>query len=137
MSPSLHRNQPPSRWLWRACIALVLTSGCGESPPSRVTGTVTMDGKPLANTFVVFETNSGRSSVGKTDEQGRYELRYNSQLMGAELGEYVVRFRDASSSDDSGNAKKKIIPKQYDEESNILQKVAPGNNVLNFELTSK
>ncbi len=68
-----------------AVIALggLLLAGCGPSSDvpklAPVHGVVTMDGKPLANATVRFIPESGRPSVGVTDEQGRYELNYTDE----------------------------------------------------------
>ena len=58
---------PGSRLLVILCsVALFCSAGCGEGAPSdtpelgSVTGTVTMDGKPLANVTVTFEPETGK-----------------------------------------------------------------------------
>jgi len=60
------------------CMSLVpVLSGCGESvAPGRgvpVSGTVTMEGKPLADADIMF-TNDTFVGVAKTDAEGRYRL---------------------------------------------------------------
>lgn len=60
------------------CLSLVpFLSGCGESvAPGRgvpVSGTVTLEGKPLADADIMF-TNETFVGVAKTDAEGRYRL---------------------------------------------------------------
>ena len=65
--------------------AILVFSGCGDNrAPAKVTGTITMDGRPLAGAEVTFApTDGGRQSYGYTDSQGRYELRFTGQLADA------------------------------------------------------
>lgn len=79
----------------RACCTIlalsVLFGGCGHAGKPRpgtvkVSGTVTLDGKPLARAEVHFVSDRFRS-VGRTDSQGRFEL-----VQGAVPGENRVYF---------------------------------------------
>ena len=77
-------------------IALVCLIGCSGGPSDlpdlgKVTGTVTVDGTPAGNVIVSFNpTAGGRPSSGTTDAQGRYELVYSTQYMGAIVGKHKV-----------------------------------------------
>lgn len=69
----------------------LLATGCGSGYSlGTVTGTVTLDGKPLPQATVTFSRGKGRTSVGTTDEQGRYKLLYTVNQQGAEPG--LTRF---------------------------------------------
>ena len=61
--------------------------GCGgDTPPlGQVTGTVTLDGKPVDGATIQFEpTTSGLpTAFGRTDSQGKYELWYSRGNKGA------------------------------------------------------
>ena len=62
----------------RLCLLLVL-AGCSPKGPvipkvAAVTGTVTLDGQPLAGASVSFSHPSGASGVAITDAKGHYEL---------------------------------------------------------------
>ena len=47
-------------------------AGCGNSPPlGTVSGRVTLDGQPLAETTVEFQPASGSPAYGVTDAEGR------------------------------------------------------------------
>jgi len=65
-------------------VLLLLVSGCysGEFELARVSGTVTLDGKPVEGVEVVFAPAEqsgtievGPASVGTTDSQGRFSLK--------------------------------------------------------------
>jgi hypothetical protein len=53
-----------SRHVLVAAIALLLLGGCGQrTGPAVVEGTVTLDGKPVANAFIVFVSSDGRATL--------------------------------------------------------------------------
>ena len=63
-------------FLWALCL------GCESGPEiASVEGTVTMDGKPLANATVLFVPENGRPAGGRTDERGHYlrDFHHGSQ----------------------------------------------------------
>ncbi len=93
--------QPRFCYLAIAAITLVGSLGCGRSElPLRVkvTGIVTLDGKPLPLGRVQFvpdrsKGNAGPIAVGIIDETGRYQLstdRRNDNHDGAVLGFHRV-----------------------------------------------
>jgi len=84
-------------------LAAMALSGCGSKgsnlpKPVLVTGTVTLDGKPLANATVYFRPEGdkmGTGSTGTTDANGKYELVTsfgNETKPGAIPGKYRVWF---------------------------------------------
>lgn len=75
-------------------LLLITALGCGgrDLPElGTVTGTVTLDGEPLAGAIVNFTpTGTGRPSTGQTNEQGQYTLQYLPDVEGAIVGEHQV-----------------------------------------------
>src|SRR6185369_10317424 len=74
---------------------LLTLAGCGSGQFAPVSGTVTLDGKPLANAAVNFQPveskDSGLASAGKTDASGRYSLRVvMNNASGAVVGKHRV-----------------------------------------------
>ena len=72
-------------------------TGCGgiAANPNLVpvTGTITLDGKPLAGasvTFVGIGATPGEGATGLTDDAGKYELAHFRAGTGAMPGEYKV-----------------------------------------------
>lgn len=82
------------RWTSAALVCCLL-AGCGGGGNTLhtvpVTGTVTLNGEPLAGATVLFAPNDagGVSAMGTTDEQGRYTLSQASN-QGALPGTYKV-----------------------------------------------
>jgi hypothetical protein len=129
---------------WR-CALLFLSSiilGCGGDTPTlgKVTGTVTLDGKPVEGATVRFEPISSGlpTAFGRTDAAGRYELWYSRGNKGASLGESVVRitaFQDAN--EDSGQKKRpEVVPAKYNAGSELKVEVKRGAQVHDFALKS-
>lgn len=77
-----------------ACLAIVVSDGCSKTAGSTVTGRLTIDGKPApAGIRIDFEpqVENASSSTGYTDDDGRYEMRFNVNRLGVMPGESVVR----------------------------------------------
>jgi len=76
-------------------IVLTLTAGatlgCGGGGPNvgKVSGTVTIDGKPASGITVSFQpSEGGRGSSGTTDQNGNYELIHSPTVKGALVGSH-------------------------------------------------
>lgn len=65
-----------------------------------VIGTVTLDGKPLADVTVMFQPENGRASTGTTDAEGKYELVFTEVAKGAKVGPHKVSFSQEIAEDD-------------------------------------
>jgi len=123
--------------------AFVLASllvGCSSQPTGQpeiapVTGTVTMDGQPLANKSVVFESDRGVLSFGNTDAQGRYKLSYIRSAKGAGLGRNIVRISTPTMGPTSP-LHQDSIPAIYNTASTLEAEVVKGRNVFDFTLES-
>ena len=122
----------------------LLTAGCGSSYSlGTVTGTVTLDGKPLPQATVTFSRGQGRMSVGTTDEQGRYKLLYTVNQQGAEPGTHTVSITtqiDAVSGEGDLAAvkgRKEVLPPRYNEKTELTAEVKRGSNTIDFPLSSK
>ena len=131
-------------------VVLSVHSGCGyrssDIDLADVSGTVTLDGKPLANVLLTFVPDTGRSSFGTTDAAGFYQLKYTGDTDGAVLGEHKVVIEslaavDGGFSDPSiehSNAdSKELVPRKYNARSTLKREVASGSNTIDFELTSR
>jgi hypothetical protein len=107
------------------CIATI--SGCQREGYSElglveVTGTVTLDGKPLPSAKVRFEGDDKSSAIGTTDAAGHYQLMYDSQTRGCTPGAKVVRITLAEVGEGGGAAEgaavaKEPIPARYNRRS--------------------
>lgn len=127
------------------CLAIValgstvFVAGCSNSSPANlpdlapVSGTVTMDGKPLSSASVLFESANGQVASGVTDASGRYELTYKGETKGAEIGENTVRITTALDHPTPPDYQDPI-PKKYNESSELKVTVKPGENTHDFAL---
>jgi hypothetical protein len=101
--------------------------GCGQSGPRivKVHGTVTHQGRAVANIIVKFMPDEGRPSWGLTDKEGRYNLHYDRSHEGALIGKQKVwvEYRPMSPKEEmEGNFR---IPKNIE---SILEKYGDKQN---------
>jgi len=142
-------------------VTLFLLSGCGSSQDKwaqdrphciPVQGVVTLDGKPLADAFVVFRPTSATSpgASGMTDTEGRFKLTTFAPNDGAVAGssgvivtkhEKVVPPPDYNPDTSPQLPEPKLLtPKKYSEfdQSGLTADVTEkGPNDFKFELVSK
>ena len=83
------------RWRSAAAVAAfsLLVAGCGPSRPTTipVSGTVTLDGKPVAGAQVMLlPEEEGRPAQGTTDEAGEFTLGTFETADGALPGSHAV-----------------------------------------------
>lgn len=84
-------------WILAVC-TLIAGMGCGSPAATdptfpAVTGTITLNGKPLAHATVTFTPtgeNVNNFATGETDEAGRYELKGPRGGVGTGAGTYTV-----------------------------------------------
>lgn len=117
-------------------LALLFIAGCGSNTKP-VTGTVTLDGKPLEGASVVFAPSEGgrTNSVATTDSSGAYALQYTSKEAGAMVGDYKVLIFKPKATD---KGEVETLPRKYNEESTLTATVTnDGENSFNFDLESK
>src|SRR5215475_13197743 len=73
----------------------IVLTGCSSGRPKtyRVTGTVTMQGKPVAGAAITFvpTSNEGEAASAITDSEGKYALTTWQAGDGARPGEYRVK----------------------------------------------
>lgn len=126
-----------TRLLLTLSIAAALLSGaCNQQKGpvvAPVSGTVTLDGKPLAGAGVIFKTDGARKSVAFTNEAGEFQLNYFRETMGAAVGEHQVVITTADSEAEIPES----LPARYNQETTLTRTVEAGKeNVFQFELTS-
>jgi len=111
--------------------------GCGPSQGptlGQVSGTVTLDGTPLAHATVLFTpAGMGRTSQGITDGHGRYQLHYLRDIRGANIDQHSVRITTAGEATGS----RELLPPRYHTCTELAGLVAAGQNTNNFDLQSR
>jgi hypothetical protein len=138
------QEQAMNVWRILAGAALAVMSvwavGCNpESLPGlgRVTGTVTMDGKPVPNASLVFtpKESGATASLGRTDDTGNYELYYSRGNKGAKTGEHSVTINNYRAPGEDGNpGQPESIPTQYNLKTELTATVNSGTNKIDFAL---
>lgn len=125
-------------------LALVCFTGCGDGLGlAPVKGTVTLDGQPLAGAEVIFRPADGRPSLGVTDAEGKYELRYDTDLLGALPGKHKVSISTGgeaaeTGSEDAGGKKVERLPAQYNKQTTLEVDVDRSKrDPIDFKLESK
>lgn len=143
----MSRPELGSQFVRMYCLAILCLSlvGCGsDMKVAPVSGTVTLDGAPLAKASVLFQPDAGgRPSFGVTDQNGKYTLAYSMHEQGAEVGSCTVKIstkmqpEDSDGSDKPNNkASPERIPSRYEKEP-VVVKVEPKPNTIDIALTTK
>lgn len=131
-------------------LAVGLT-GCGQNGPklAKVTGVVTLDGKPVPGAVLTFipRTPDGSPSYGATDQNGRYEMHFSSKKAGALLGDHDVEIvtekiskrelAEIKAQGESAPAEYVAIPKKYRQPGALTASVADGKNSVDFPLVTR
>jgi hypothetical protein len=142
----LFSRQPAWSTAALAAVFAIGISGCGADGPEvvEVEGTVLVDDRPLDMALVKFIPESGmRQSVAMTDDQGKYRLRFTNDRYGAVPGRHKVIITSAvPASPDDGLGKpfpgrKEILPKKYNDETELVAEVSASNTTFDFNLTPK
>jgi hypothetical protein len=123
-------------------LLVLLLVGCRRGPQlAPVSGTVKLDGKPLALAEVTFQPeNHSRASHGVADASGHYVLRYNRDEMGALVGQHSVQIRSATEvtlPNGKFELRPQLVPPRYNSQTELRREVKAGSNEFDFELSSK
>jgi hypothetical protein len=145
-----HRIRLFTRCICVAALALLATSGCSGAPQlGDVTGTVTLEGKPLSGVQVVFspdvgKDDDGRSSIAITDQSGSYHLQFDdrkSPRPGAIVGKHKIILVDIAWEDARDDPKRgpKRIPENYSVfgSTPLEVEVKPGTQSIPIEIKPK
>jgi hypothetical protein len=93
----------------------------------RISGKVTLDGKPVKEARVEFAREGGTTAQGVTQEDGSYQL-YTSQSLGAEPGKYTVQIRLYKPGD--------TATQLYPMKSTQTKEITARDNAMDFALKS-
>jgi hypothetical protein len=122
-----------------ALVGMCLQAGCRDDGLNlgEVSGVVTLDGEPVPNAFITFTPQfAGRASMAKSDENGKFELRFNPTRWGALVGEHHVTVSTEDRTRDD-ELIPEVIPEKYRSGNGFITlTVEPGENVLDLKLTS-
>lgn len=107
------------RLVWHAFAALVcaVAVGCGQ-PATKLTGTVKLDGQPLARALVQFvpERRDGPTALAITDADGRYLLPVKAVPFRVTIAKQRIVGQKPDDTNPNGglmDVHEEIVPKQY------------------------
>ena len=124
---------------------LATVAGCSPSVGATATGLVTFEGTPApAGVIVTFQpqTPDSSASIGVTNQEGRYDLRFNAKIRGVMPGESVVSLSLAEQFDAEGlpkvpdRSRSLVIPPAYGQQSTLTKTVKPGSNVIDIDVVT-
>ena len=129
-----------------ACLIVTLVAGCNSGTfDADVSGTITLDGKPVAPGVVSFSAveRGKNASRGKIDSQGRYFLVTRHER-GIDPGDYRVAVLVYEKGDPPGPGERApanlppLVPEKYlsVDTSGLAFTVEPGSNTIDIALTS-
>jgi len=134
------------RTVWIAtCVGVAMLSigsGCGkhEVDLGQVSGSVTLDGKPVQGVFILFQPDGRKPSYSWIDAGGKFLLKYNAGNSGAVIGRQKVQLRIPAEDEvldlPTGVTGPSSIPPKYLEPFQTVE-VKSGKNEFNFDLTSE
>jgi hypothetical protein len=117
-------------------------AGCGRGG-ARVSGTVTLDGRPLDTGSVQFHpAAAGPVAYGSIDAQGRFTLRVGAAASPVAPGRYtatvVAVAATAPTSPDAETLPVPITPQKYGDvaTSGLTFDLKPGENTIDIDLVS-
>lgn len=145
-----------------SCVPLLLLVGCSTAPQMdyskadlvEVTGTVTMDGAPLAFAVLSFDSPDGQFSYAMTDEAGSYRLQFDMNKTGCTKGPKVVQISTSRKilglnvADEGEGAEEEegeggqrpsteTVPACYNKESVLTAEVSASKTTFDFDLKSE
>ena len=106
---------------------LFLFTGCGGESPADVTGTVKVDGQPLAEGEIIFEAADGTTTPGAGPiKDGRYEIKV---LPGAKKVR-ISASRPTRKPDPvmGAAAREQMIAREFNQQTKLTAEVRPGKN---------
>ena len=115
---------------------LLLTAGCGGLGLVQVSGKLTCKGEPVPSTEVYFQPEDGsRPSHGKTDDQGRFKLRFTRKRPGCSLGRHTVTLRYSFDSDEMTH---QVPPRASAELKQVIARYGdPQTSPLHYEVKTQ
>lgn len=123
-------------------IVSLTVTGCGPSgpPTTPVQGTVSLDGTPLTNGYVMFKDSTGNTpSAAGSIADGKYEVEVQP---GAKIVE-ITSTRDVPGKFDMSNPGQKVqlteqfVPEVYNTKTTLTADVGDDPMTLNYELKSE
>ena len=119
----------------------LLVVGCSQEGGfklAKVSGVVTLDGKPVGGAGLEFVADAGGVAYGRTDSSGRYYMSFGNNRTGAIVGKNQVRITagDKVTVGEKKYESTEVFPKKYNKETELVVDVVPGSNTFDFKCES-
>jgi hypothetical protein len=123
-----------------ALLLIVLAAGCAEPTTGRVTGAVTVDGKPAEQGSIALVPIDGRgSTAGAEIVNGRYEIEalFNKYKVEIRVPKIVgqKKLYDVPDSP-TRNLMAESLPPRYHDDTELRLEITPGETRRDFSLTT-
>jgi hypothetical protein len=115
--------------------------GCSQKAGDlgRVTGRVTLDGKPVQGVFILFQPEGRKASYSWLDAEGKFVLQYNVAHSGAVVGNQKIQLKTPAEDEltelPAGVTQPTEVPPKYLAPFQTVE-VKTGRNDFTFDLTS-
>jgi hypothetical protein len=126
------------RFPWVCALMLASTLslvGCEGGPrPVLVKGMVFLDGQPMPDGDIAFQSNDGRPPVHATIENGQFSLH----TLPGSYRVLINRYQDSGTTNRHGQPQKmSVLPFRYNVDSKRIVEVKAGSPDLSFEIASR
>lgn len=113
---------------------VVLATGCNGDGKVRVSGTVTLDGNPVPNGSISFESADGGPGVGSGGiVDGAYDLR---TFPGSKKVR-IIAYRSSGGQLGHMAGFENYIPRRYNDKTMLIREVSPEGNQIDFDLKTE
>ena len=108
------------------CVAVVITSGCGDGRPARVpiSGQVLIDGKPVTQGSIAIIPENARASSSEIGPDGRFTMSCFDDKDGVVPGTHVVTVISFEVID--SQSRKWLVPPKYSDPETSDAKITIG-----------
>jgi hypothetical protein len=132
-----------ARSVFILCTILTLSAGGGCGAPTvrytmiPIEGVVTLEGEPLVNADVMFDSEDGPRGFGTTDDAGRFSVVTRQYGAGLPAGRYRVFVAGSDQTRLGGSGRSVSVPTLYQETGVGRVTIGPGMKPLSFDLERK
>ena len=133
-------SSTPIPRLMLALLVVITCLGCGDpNVPDlgRVYGRVTLDGEPVKRARLVYQADGKPPCVGETDEDGNYEIMFDTGIRGAAVGKNLVTISTMRAEQNEKGERvmtPELIPAKFNVETTLTFEVDGSGQTKDWEL---
>lgn len=124
-------------------ILAIVATGCSRGPVmAKISGEVTVDGQPLKDGRILFTPEDGQGQTGgSTITDGKFQVEVPPAKMKVQINASQVIGKQAAyegvPNSPMMDIVKEIIPKRYNDQTELREEIKPGAQSVKYELRSK